>query len=116
MKTWVQARESERRFYSAIARVFSNHQNLLKGFFEEERARLSHTPEEILAQHQGFADGEIVLIKVALDIWSGSGDALVWEILTVLDGDNFRNVIQGLMMIKSEQQTYIGPLSPPSDE
>ena len=113
MKTWVKARDSERLYYEAIARVFGNHPHLLKGFFEEQTARLSHAPDEILHLSQGFADSEIVLVKVALDIWSGSGNAIVWQVLEVLDGNNFRNVIHGLMMVKQEYQTYMGSLSLP---
>lgn len=113
MKTWVRARDSEKRYYDAIARVFGCHPYLLKGFFEEDKARLSQEPEKILQRSEGFADSEIVLIKVALDIWSGSGNAPVWQVLEVLDGDNFRNVIHALMMVKLEYQTYMGPLSLP---
>lgn len=111
MKTWVKARDSERLWYDAIARVFGNHPHLLKGFFEIDKARLALTPEEILHWSEDFADSETVLIKVALDIWSGSGNAPVWQVLEVLDGNNFRNVIHGLMMVKREYQTYMGPLS-----
>ena len=113
MKTWVKARDSERLCYDAIARVFGRHPYLLRGFFETDKARLSQAPEEMLNRSEGFADSEIVLIKVALDIWSGSGNAPVWQVLEVLDGDNFRNVIHGLMLVKREYQTYIGPLSLP---
>ena len=113
MKAWVKARDSERRCYEAIARVFGGHPHLLKSFFEEQSAMLMQSPEQMLKKSEGFVDSEIVLIKVALDIWSGSGDAIVWQVLEVLDGDNFRNVIHGLMMVKREYQTYIGPLSLP---
>lgn len=109
MTTWENARNSELRQFQAIVRVFSQHPYLLNGFFETKRARLTRTPEKILRFAKGFSDGELVLIRVALDIWSGSGNAKVWQLLEILDGDNFRNVMLGLLMIKSEDQTYIGP-------
>lgn len=91
--------------------MFLNHQYLLRGFFEERQPRISLAPEEMIQQSAGFSDGEIVLIKIALDIWSGSGNACVWELLEVLDKGNFLNVLKGMLMIKQNNPTYMGPLS-----
>ncbi len=111
MKSWVEPGEHEVRLYEAISKVFLNHQYLLRGFFEERQPRISLAPEEMIQQSAGFSDGEIVLIKIALDIWSGSGNACVWELLEVLDKGNFLNVLKGMLMIKQNNPTYMGPLS-----
>ena len=109
MENWKNSRASERRSYEGIRRVFSNHEHLLKGFFEETQARLSLSPDIMIEQTTGYSDGEIVLIKVALDIWSGSGNVFVWQILETLDKQTFMHVVNGLSFVKHDHQTLIGP-------
>lgn len=54
----------------------------------------------MLKQTAGLSSGEILLIKIALDIWSGSGHAYVWEIIEVLDKDNFFYVPEALIIVR----------------
>jgi len=105
MKNWQNPRASEIRSFEAIERVFSSHEYLLGGFFEENRARTSLAPDEMLRRTAQYSGGEVLLIKVALDIWSGSGDALVWELLETLDQQTFLNVVAGLTHIRGEKST-----------
>jgi hypothetical protein len=83
----------------------------LHGFFEEKRARMSLAPDEMIERTADFSSGEVVLIKVALDIWSGSGNARVWELLETLDKQTFMNVVSGLVFIKHDKATLIGDLN-----
>ncbi len=103
MKTWKDASVFELQTYEAIARVFRQHSYLLDLFFEKETSRIRQHAEKMLQQVSHFSHGEIVLIKVALDIWSGSGNALVWEVLEVLDRQNFFNVLSGLANLRKER-------------
>jgi len=54
----------------------------------------------MLGRIAGLSDGEKVLIRIALDIWSGSGDAKVWELIETLDDYNFSNVLKGLAVLR----------------
>mgnify|MGYP003393781428 CR=1 FL=1 len=108
MKSWKNACASDLKTYEGICRVFSNHEYLLDGFFEKAQARLSSTPELMIERTASYSHGEVVLIKVALDIWSGSGNVFVWQILETLDRETFANVIDGLVFVKHDQQTLIG--------
>ena len=110
MKSWKMAREYDRRVYAGICKVFRNHEYLLEGLFEKTQARLSSDPDLMIAKIAKYSDGEIVLIKVALDMWSGSGNVFVWQILETLDRSTFTNVLDGLSFVKGEQQTLTGPL------
>jgi len=110
MKSWKNARKYDQRVYAGICKVFRNHEHLLEVLFEKAQARLCSSPDRMIAKIENYPDGEIVLIKVALDMWSGSGNVFVWQILETLDRSTFTNVIEGLSFVKSEQQTLIGPL------
>lgn len=95
MKTWPKTFESDIRAYEAISMVFVNHQHLLNGFFEDKRARLRQPPEEMIKHYtQCCSDGEVILIKLALDLWNGSGGTLVFELTAALVLNNFKNVIK----------------------
>jgi len=86
--------------YESISRVFFGHEHLLKMFFEEHRPKIKMTAEKMIDKHfYGPAD-ELVLIKTALDIWSGSGNARVWELIEVLDRNNFYFVLEALVISK----------------
>jgi hypothetical protein len=102
MNTWTNPLESEIKQYKIIAMIFAKHPKLLEFFFDKKEPKLNWPPDEMLDQASVFSSGEYVLIKVALDIWSGSGDALLWEILDTLDNDNFTKVIKGLIFFRSQ--------------
>ena len=110
MKSWKHACASDLKLYEGICKSFSNHKYLLEGFFDETYARLRSSPELMIEQTSGYSHGEIVLIKVALDIWSGSGNVFVWQILETLDKRTFLSVIEALEFVKHDEQTFIGPL------
>jgi len=105
MESWKSSRDYDRRVYAGICKVFRNHEYLIESLFKKSQAKLSQRPDLIIAKSAAYSDGEILLIKVALDMWSGSGDAFVWQILETLDRRTFINVIDGLSFIKHEQQT-----------
>src|SRR4051794_32454833 len=96
METWREVTVSERRQYDLIALIFSNHPKLLEFFFEKNQARLSLPPEAMLKELGCFSSGEQVLLRVALDMWSGSGNAFVWQLIETLDHDTFYKVLKAL--------------------
>lgn len=114
MKTWPKTFESDIRAYEAISMVFVNHQHLLNGFFEDKRARLRQSPEEMIEHYtQCCSDGEVILIKVALDIWSGSGGTLIFELTDALALHNFMNVLNALIHVKSDNLSSVSLLREP---
>lgn len=96
METWREATRAERRLYILISAIFRNHPKLLEFFFERDRAKISFDPETMLREAGCFSSGEQVLIRVALDMWSGSGNATVWQLLEILDYESFSNVLKAL--------------------
>lgn len=100
MNTWINPLDSEIKQYKIISMLFEKHPKLLEFFFDKNEPKLNWPPDEMLDHSSVFSSGEYILIKVALDIWSGSGNALLWEILDTLDRDNFIKVIQGIINLR----------------
>lgn len=96
METWRDATVGERRQYQLISLIFSKYPKLLEFFFEKHEARIRFESKEMLKEAGCFSSGEQILIRVALDLWSGSGNALVWQMVEVLDHENFSNVLKAL--------------------
>lgn len=94
---------AERRSVEAILMVFSEHQYLADFFFEESKEKIRFRPDEMKWRAQDLSSSEQVLVRIALDIWSGSGDAKVWELLEVLDKQNFISALRGLSIIKDDR-------------
>lgn len=94
---------AERRMIGAIQVVFKNHQNLSRFFFEDSMKKIRFRPDEMRFRARDLSSGEQVLIRIGLDIWSASGDAKIWEVLEILDKQNFLTVLRGLLMIKDDR-------------
>jgi hypothetical protein len=100
---WKVAESFEWKQIEAISLVLSNHYKLLEFLFETDRPSLRSSPEQLLEWSEGFSSGEQTLIRVALDIWSSSGNARICELLKTLDQDNFDNVLSGLQYLGGKQ-------------
>jgi hypothetical protein len=96
MQTWRDATRTEQRQYQLIASIFFKHPKLLEFFFQKRSAQMQFSPENMLKEMRCFSSGEQVLIRVAMDVWSGSGNAKVWQLLEKLDHENFSNVLKVL--------------------
>ena len=100
MESWQKATKSDRHMYQAIGLVFRNHPELLEFFFEAREPRVRFVSEEMLREAAGFSSGERILIRVALDMWSGSGNAKIWQMLETLDHNNFHNCLKALGFLR----------------
>jgi hypothetical protein len=86
--------------YQAISLVFHNHPELLEFFFEKDQPRIRFVAEDMRREAAGFSDGQQILIRVALDMWSGSGNAKIWQVLEGLDDANFSNCLRALGFLR----------------
>jgi hypothetical protein len=93
---WNKATTDERRLLKAISLVLGKHPKLLIFMFEAERPRLRRSPEVLVEESRAFSRNEGLLVRVGLDLWSGSGNALVWEVIECLDYDEHYYLLEGL--------------------
>ena len=81
--------------YQAITLVLKKHDKLKDHCFSNQKTELRQSPHKILESAAGYSTGEKLLLKIALDIFDGSGNAKVKDLLEILDAQNFVNVLDG---------------------
>jgi hypothetical protein len=100
MEVWLDAEDSDKQIFKTINILFSKHPYLLKFFFDPNKPKIKYEPLNMIRASHGMSSGEQVLIKIALDIWSGGGNAKVCQILETLDDANFTNAINALVLTR----------------
>lgn len=77
----------------SISVLFHHDEMLLEFFFHHKYPRPRLASKELLREAMALGPCQQVLIKVALDVWDGSGETSFNEILRVLDEENLIRVI-----------------------
>ncbi len=107
---WKDATKSNLRLLKAICIVFRKHPKLLSFLFDPHSPVLRAQPEALMKESRDFSSGEDLLVRVALDMWSGSGEAYVYELIEILDNTNLFNVLEGLQFLKAKSEGWEGPV------
>lgn len=100
METWQGATQSDREIYLVVEMIFYKHPQLLELFFDKIHARLRYEPMEMLKVVGALSGGEQILVRIGMDIWSGSGNAKLWRILEILDDQSLNNVLNALKILR----------------
>jgi hypothetical protein len=96
MFEWNGASYFEKKSFLAFQILFRTHPNLLEFIFERTKPRIRKLPEILIQEAQSFSSAEYILVRVALDLWSGNGNVTIWEVYETLDDSNFENFISCL--------------------
>lgn len=91
----------EQKLLESIYLVCKKHPQLVNFTFNKTKTRLSDQPQNILREAFAFSSGEYVLVQVMLDLWSGSGHVNLYDIVSTLDDENFKNVIMALLHLRN---------------
>ena len=86
---------------SAISLLFGRHTKLYNYLIHPESQWLRDEPEALLNNAGGFSTGEQILIRVGLDLCFDLSDSSLWDVVNRLDSDNFQNVIEALIYLRS---------------
>lgn len=100
METWQGATQSDREIYIVIKMIFHSHPKLLDFFFDKVHARLRYEPMKMLKALGALSGGEQILVRIAMDVWSGSGNAKLWRILEILDDQSLSNTLNALKILR----------------
>ena len=112
MKAWQDASPSDQSLFEAIRTVCAKHPEILIFLFNQQRPELRRAPEQLLFEARGFSSGQYALIKIAIDLWSGSTVySDLNEILYTLDSDNFSNVILALVKMRGQRLEFLDYVS-----
>lgn len=79
-----------RQIFEAISILLGNDQKLMKYLFKYGEFRLRARAGILKEDAWKFSEAEQLLIRVALDFWSGSGHAQLWELLETWNGDDWK--------------------------
>lgn len=100
MLNWKAPGRHQQRVQETLNLIFRNHPPLLDFLFEKDRPRLRAEPEYLLDYAREFSHGEQILIRLALDLWNGTGKVRMWEIVESLDDGNYECVLAGLRHLR----------------
>lgn len=81
MTCWEVATAGDRKLFEIISDLFSARPDLVEFLFDPLLPKLNGSSREILARARSLDVSGLLLIRVALDFWSGSGKVTVDEIL-----------------------------------
>lgn len=111
MIDWKTATRIDQRIFKVVARALDAHPYLMEFIFDPVEPKLRCLPEELLNESGYMSAGEDLLVRVALDLWSGSGNAHIWELVEILDDTNFTNVLWALLAIGTKFNGWDGPVT-----
>jgi len=100
MLNWKDPGRHPRRMQESLNLIFSHHPSLLEFLFEKDRAKLCAEPEWLLDSTGEFSEGEQILIRVALELWSGIGGVRLWDSIERLDEGKAKSVLIGLRHLR----------------
>lgn len=93
---WKSANETENGLLRAITILFGNDEKLLNFLFDPKVPKIRKRAGILRDESWELDDREQLLVRTALDIWSGSGHVQIWELLENLDEKNLSNCIVAL--------------------
>lgn len=96
MRTFEQATSEDLLRGEAISLILLSKEHLEDLFFHPDRVGLRYRRDRLLALSKSYPADEQLLIRVALDVWNGSGEAKISELIRGLDFENMSNVLNGL--------------------
>jgi hypothetical protein len=106
MINWKNASPSDQHLFTAVARLFRNNPQLIDFFFHPSEPQLALPCKRIKQIARSFCSADELLVRMALDIWNGSGAINFNEIYQKLDEKNFTNVILTLGYLKGDRMLH----------
>lgn len=108
---WRNANEDERKLLRTIFIVLRKDPGLLGFLLCDDKPRLKESIEDLLALSAScFSAQQDVMFRVAMDIWSGSGETRVWELIEFLDDERLRLVLEALGYLGTKFNGWDGPV------
>jgi hypothetical protein len=100
MFNWKTADESDKSLLKSIKFLLLGRDKLLEFMFNPHFPRLNDQPENLLHSSLSFSSGEQLLVRIALDLWDGSGGAHFRDIYSILDRETYVRAIQVIEKIR----------------
>jgi len=98
---WRNATSDELRLLKIISILVDQDDRLLSLLFEPTAPKLRKRAGILKEDTWKLSDGEALLVRAALDIWSGSGHVQLWELIETWDEDNWSRFIKAIQELKN---------------
>jgi hypothetical protein len=97
---------------SSIQVLFRHDESLCHFLFHHQETRLSDSAQNLLEDSRVFGDKEQILIQIALDFWSNSGSASVFDIVYQLDNEELLAFMRAILRLR-EIDLYVDLVEEP---
>jgi hypothetical protein len=94
---WKNASADELKLIEVISKLLDDNEQLLTFLFESTLPKLRKRAGVLKEDSWKFTGEEALLIRVALDIWSGSGHVQLWELIEGWRPEDWRRFILLIM-------------------
>jgi hypothetical protein len=110
---WKDASADELMLLEMISKLLDDNEQLLTFIFEPTLPKLRKRAGVLKEDSWKFSSGEALLIRVALDIWSGSGHVQLWELIEGWRPKDWRRFIPVIMELgEAAKETAPTPPQP----
>lgn len=91
------------KLFECIQILLKDHPKLLDFLFHPHHPQLNAPGPVLRKRARCFSSGELILVKVALDMWDGSGNALLSDVYEILDGQHYFQVLKAIEALKGRR-------------
>lgn len=98
---WLGADKGAVKLIEAISILTNQNQELVTFLFDPNSPRLRKRAGILREDAWKFSEEDQLLVRVALDLWSGSGHVQVWELVEAWDTDNWQRFNQAVLHFTS---------------
>lgn len=98
---WETASQADLRLKEIIFHLLGSDKRLLEFLFDPNSPRLRQRAGILKEDSWGFSHGEQIIVRTALELWSGSGHVFLWELIETLDDTNLKRVIEALIAVRA---------------
>jgi hypothetical protein len=96
--SWPNAKSEERRLLNAITILLGNDQRLLGFLLDPNSPRLRKRAGILKEDSWNLSPSDQLLVRAALDLWSGSGHLQLWEMIEEWDEENWENFYRAIRL------------------
>jgi hypothetical protein len=108
--TFLWAKCNNSLIFETLHILLKNTPWLLEFLFNHKKPELRCEPDIFIEEIKYYSHSELIITKAALDLWNGSGNANIGELLNVLDYDNTLNFIHSLCNLSGINEDLIDVL------
>jgi hypothetical protein len=113
--SWPNASVREIVIRQCISLLLDYDQRLIDFIFDPARPRIRKRAAILIEDAWAFSHGEQLLIRAALDLWSGSGHLQLWEMLETWDDASWARFVRAIAEYRRLDEV-IGEHEAESDE